>query len=92
MSRILFACVALTLAACADPKDLNGDGIVDATESGRSPDTVSLIAPSTPIGTVSGVVVDSLQAPIPGVNVTLVIGEGTDASNTRKLSTSADGA
>ena len=39
MSRILFACVALTLAACADPKDLNGDGIVDATESGRSPDT-----------------------------------------------------
>lgn len=93
MSRILLACVAFTLAACANPQDLNGDGIADAEAAkGRSPDTVSLIAPSTPIGSISGVVVNSLQAPLEGVNVTLVLGNGADASHTTKVSTSADGA
>lgn len=92
MSRILTACAIFALAACANPQDLNGDGIVDADEKGRSPDSVSLIAPSNPIGTISGVVVNTNQAPLEGANVTLVLGNGADASHTTKVTTSADGA
>lgn len=92
MNRILSACAIFALASCANYQDLNGDGVADADEKGRSPDTTQLIAPSSPVGTVSGIVVNSLQAPIEGVNVVLILGEGADASNTTKATTSADGA
>ncbi|MBL8922861.1 MAG: carboxypeptidase regulatory-like domain-containing protein [Myxococcaceae bacterium] len=92
MNRILSACAIFALASCANYQDLNGDGVADADEKGRAPDTTQLIAPSSPVGTVSGVVVTTLQTPIEGVNATLVLGEGADATHTYKATTSADGA
>jgi hypothetical protein len=91
-ARVLSACAIFALASCAASQDLDGDGIADADEKGRSPDSISLIAPSSPVGTVSGVVVNSLMVPIEGVNATLVLGDGADASHTYKATTSADGA
>ncbi|MFZ5788018.1 MAG: carboxypeptidase-like regulatory domain-containing protein [Acidobacteriota bacterium] len=86
MSRILIAaCALVALASCAPQTDANGDGIADGT---RSPDSVSLIAPSTPVGTVSGVVVNTLQGPIEGVAVKLVLGEGKPSYS---ANTAADG-
>lgn len=92
MHRLLSACAIFALASCANYQDLNGDGVADADEKGRNPDTTQLIAPSSPVGTLSGVVVNSLQAPIEGVNAVLVLGDGADASHTYKATTSADGA
>lgn len=92
MSRILIGCALLFVSACANSQDLNGDGVADADEKGRSPDTVQLVAPSSPIGSLSGMVVDSLQVGIAGVNVTLVLGDGPDASHTFEATTSTDGA
>ncbi|MFT3708698.1 MAG: carboxypeptidase-like regulatory domain-containing protein [Archangium sp.] len=91
MSRLLSACAIFALASCANYQDLDHDGIADAEEKGRNPDTVQLIAPSTPVGTVSGVVVNSLMAPIEGVNVTLILGEGM-ANNVYKVTTTPEGA
>jgi hypothetical protein len=90
MSRILIGGALLFVSACANSQDLNGDGVADADARGRSPDTVQLIAPSNPIGTVSGMVVNSLQVGIDGVKVTLVLGE-TGAAPTEEVLTSADG-
>jgi len=89
-SCVFLAC--LTLTACAKFVDANGDGIADAEQNGRAPDTVSLVAPSNPVGTLSGVVVNSLQVGIESVDVTLVLGEGADASHTWKTQTTRDGA
>lgn len=87
-NSLLMACAVFAFA-CAPIVDENGDGIADGT---RAPDTTSLIAPSNPVGTISGVVVNSNQAPIEGVNVTLVLGDGADASHVRKGVTNGDGA
>lgn len=92
MTRILIGSALLFVSACANSQDLNGDGVADADEKGRSPDTVQLIAPSSPVGTISGMVVNSLQVGIDGVSVTLVLGEGPDASRTAEVLTSTDGA
>lgn len=92
MSRILIGSALVFLAACANSQDLNGDGIADAEQTGRSPNTVQLVAPSAPVGTVSGLVMTSLQTAIEGVNVTLLIGDGTDAAHIYKTTTTTDGA
>lgn len=89
MTRLLTACAVLSLAACAPMTDENGDGIADGVQS---PNSVSSIAPATPIGTVSGVVVNALNQGIDGVQVTLVLGEGADATKTYKTTTTTDGA
>ncbi len=88
MTRLLAACATLALVACATPEDANGDGIADGI---RTPDSVSTIAPSTPVGTISGVVANSLFAPLDGAQVTLVLGAGGDASRTYKATTNAEG-
>ena len=90
MSRIFTLCAAaLSLAACAPKDDLNGDGIVDGV---RHPNSVSQIAPSTPVGTISGVVINTQNTGIEGAQVTMIVGEGSDASRTYKTTTNAEGA
>lgn len=89
MPRLLTACLALALVSCATPEDANGDGIADGI---RSPDTTSVVAPSTPVGSISGLVMNTLYAPLDGVQVTLVLGEGADASRTMRTTTNSDGA
>lgn len=88
MTRILAACMVLALAACAPKEDANGDGIVDGV---REPDSVSQVAPSTPVGTVSGTVVTSLNTPIDGVQVTLTLGSGAEGGAAFTSNTNAQG-
>lgn len=90
MSRILTLCAAaISLAACAPKDDLNGDGIVDGV---RDPDSVSQVAPSNPVGTISGVVINTQNTGIEGAQVTMILGEGADASRTYKTTTNGEGA
>ncbi|MGV3620681.1 MAG: carboxypeptidase-like regulatory domain-containing protein [Archangium sp.] len=79
MTRILSACMVLALAACAPKEDANGDGIADGI---RDPNSVSQVAPSNPIGTVSGTVVNASGLPIDGVEVKLVLGNGEGSTFT----------
>src|SRR5512140_757866 len=58
------------LFACG-PTDSNGDGIADGV---RDPNNVTLVGPSTPTGTVSGLVLDSHFAPLVGARVTINVG------------------
>jgi hypothetical protein len=89
MNRLLIACAVLGLAACAQLEDANGDGIADGV---RKPDSVSVVAPSTPVGTLSGAVTTTTFAPLDGVQVTLILGSGADASRVRTTTTNAQGA
>lgn len=88
MSRILTVCAVLALG-CAPMTDANHDGIVDGV---RTPNSISQVAPSTPVGSISGVVVNSLNAGIEGVQVVMVLGNGADASRTYKTTTNTEGA
>ncbi len=88
MTRILAACMVLALAACAPKEDLNGDGIVDGV---REPDSVSQIAPSSPVGSISGAVLNTNNQPIDGVQVTLVLGAGAEGAPTYSTNTTAQG-
>ncbi|WP_187345417.1 carboxypeptidase-like regulatory domain-containing protein [Cystobacter ferrugineus] len=63
----------LLVLACG-PKDENGDGIADGI---RDPDSVSVVAPANPKGTVSGQVLDTAMQPLAGVSVRLTIGSDT---------------
>ncbi len=72
----------LLVMGCQGPQDLDGDGIIDGV---RSPDSVSVVAPSTPKGTVSGQVVNSRMDPMTDATVTLTLGSATtDAPVTTK--------
>jgi carboxypeptidase family protein len=69
----------LLVIGCADPEvktpeDKDGDGIADGV---REPDLVTVVAPATPKGTVSGQVLDTRMAPLEGVSVRLTIGSAT---------------
>ncbi|HEX8536831.1 MAG TPA: carboxypeptidase-like regulatory domain-containing protein [Cystobacter sp.] len=63
----------LLVLACG-PKDENGDGIADGV---REPDSVSVVAPANPKGTVSGQVLDTAMQPLSGASVRLTIGSDT---------------
>ena len=52
---------------------------------------VSQVASSKPLGTLSGLVLNTHFAALDGVNVTLVLGEGADGSATYKATTNASG-
>lgn len=67
MRRVLLAAL-VTLCACSGsaPTDANHDGIGDGP---YTPNDVSVIAPSTPVGNISGTVLDGDGAPLSGVNV-----------------------
>lgn len=64
----------LLVVGCAGPEDKNGDGIVDGV---REPDSVTVVAPASPKGTVSGQVLDTRMAPLEGASVRLTIGSAT---------------
>ncbi len=89
MSRIFTAAALLALSACATKEDKNGDGIVDGLQE---PNSVSQVAPSTPVGTISGVVINSLNVGIEGVQVVMVLGDGADATKTYNTTTNLQGA
>ncbi|WP_162159682.1 carboxypeptidase-like regulatory domain-containing protein [Cystobacter fuscus] len=63
----------LLVLACG-PKDENGDGIADGV---RDPDSVSVVAPANPKGTVSGQVLDTAMQPLAGASIRLTIGSDT---------------
>ncbi|MET0406129.1 MAG: carboxypeptidase-like regulatory domain-containing protein [Cystobacter sp.] len=63
----------LLMLACG-PKDEDGDGIEDGI---RKPDSVSVVAPSTPIGTVSGQVLNTRMEPLADASIRLLIGSDT---------------
>jgi len=67
MRRVLLAAL-VTLCACSGgtPTDANHDGIGDGP---YAPNDVSVIAPSTPVGNISGTVLDGDGAPLSGVSV-----------------------
>lgn len=90
MSRVLTPfLLAAILAACGAPPDTNKDGISDAV---RNPDSVTQVAPTTPVGTVSGVVVNTKFVGLDGVNVTLVLGGNSDGMGSAyKATTDAEG-
>ena len=62
--------VTCLLAGCG-PQDLNKDGIADGV---KEPNSVSLVAPSTPIGTLSGQVLTTRLTPLEGAKVSLAVG------------------
>ena len=87
MKRLILPAL-LACAACGTPPvDANKDGIADGIQT---PNTVSVVAPVSPVGTVSGQVLDTRFQPLEGVNVSLATG-GTPAVFAKTTST-ADGA
>src|SRR4051794_21452503 len=88
LARSLFVLSAVGALAACGPQDANGDGIADGI---RTPDTVTEVAPSTPVGTVSGQVLNSRFQGLAGVDVTLNVGAVGTTDSTMKASTDADG-
>ncbi|MBS2027251.1 MAG: carboxypeptidase regulatory-like domain-containing protein [Deltaproteobacteria bacterium] len=67
MRRAIFAALFI-LASCSGSKtDSNNDGIADGVVA---PNDVSVIAPSTPVGNISGTVLDADGAPLANATVT----------------------
>ena len=67
MRRAIFAALFI-LASCSGSKtDANNDGIADGVVA---PNDVSVIAPSTPVGNISGTVLDADGAPLANAVVT----------------------
>jgi hypothetical protein len=64
----------LLVIGCAGSEDKDGDGSAGGV---REPDSVTVVAPATPKGTVSGQVLDTRMAPIEGASVRLTIGSAT---------------
>ncbi|PTL79801.1 carboxypeptidase-like regulatory domain-containing protein [Vitiosangium sp. GDMCC 1.1324] len=64
----------LLVVGCSGPQDANGDGIVDGV---REPDSVSVVAPANPKGTVSGQVLNTRMEPLADASVVLTIGSAT---------------
>lgn len=68
---LAMALLPLLAAGCGSPKDENNDGIADGVQT---PGSVSVVAPSTPMGTVSGQVLNSKFQPLEGVEVAVTVG------------------
>lgn len=88
MSRLVPAIVALALIGCGTPQDANGDGIADGI---RTPDSVSQVAASKAVGSISGTVTNIQLAGLDGVQVSLVLGDGSGAGASYKANTNAEG-
>jgi hypothetical protein len=75
----------LVLTGCGTPvTDDNKDGVADGI---RNPDNVSVVAPSTPKGTVSGQVLTTRLTPLSEATVDMTIGSASG----RKATTDANG-
>ena len=86
MARRLPTLACLIIAACGGAKDANNDGIADGV---LTPDSVSAVAPSKPIGSLSGAVLDSRLQPLTDASVTLNLGGPSDVAG-GNLSTKTD--
>ena len=73
------ALLCSVVAACGSGTDANGDGIADGV---RSPDSVSVVGPSNPVGTLSGQVLYTDFKPLNGVKVSAIVGSATTDSKT----------
>ena len=67
MRRAILAALLALTACSSSSTDSNNDGIADGT---YKPNDVSVIAPSSPKGNISGLVLDADGAPLSGVTVT----------------------
>jgi hypothetical protein len=86
MRRALLLLSAIA-CSCGSPTDANHDGIADGV---HSPDSVSLVAPSTPVGSISGQVLDMKFGPLDGVAVDVLIG-GTASDDGTMFHVNSDG-
>jgi hypothetical protein len=74
--HLVFAVVPFLALGCGeDLKDENGDGIADGV---REPDTVTVVTPATPKGTVSGQVLTTDLRPLGEVSVEMTIGSAAE--------------
>ena len=76
MKKTLAMMLPLVALGCGSAEDKNGDGIADGV---RNPDTVSVVAPATPKGTVSGQVLTTRLTPLEAATVAMTIGNATAA-------------
>lgn len=74
LARSIIPLLCAVAAASCGPTDENGDGIADGIQS---PDSVTAVAPSTPIGSVSGIVLDTRFRPIEGADIKMNVGGPT---------------
>ncbi|QSQ20824.1 carboxypeptidase regulatory-like domain-containing protein [Pyxidicoccus parkwayensis] len=74
--HLVFAVVPFLALGCGeDLKDENGDGIADGV---RAPDSVTVVTPATPKGTVSGQVLGTDLKPLGEASVKMTIGSSAD--------------
>jgi hypothetical protein len=74
--HLVFALVPLLSLGCGDDlKDENGDGIADGV---REPDSVTVVSPATPKGTVSGQVLSTKYTPLDSVTVEMTVGNSEE--------------
>lgn len=89
MIRPLMPALVFVLVACGNNTDANKDGIADGV---RTPNDTTLVAPSTPVGTVSGIIANTKFIGLEGSQVTLVLGGKSDSSGTTfRATTDVDG-
>ncbi|WP_163863640.1 carboxypeptidase-like regulatory domain-containing protein [Myxococcus eversor] len=74
--HLVMAVVPFLALGCGDDfKDENGDGIADGI---REPDSVTVVTPATPKGTVSGQVLSTDLKPLAEASVEITIGSSAD--------------
>lgn len=74
--HLVFAVVPFLALGCGDDlKDENGDGIADGV---REPDSVTVVTPANPKGTVSGQVLGTDLKPLGEASVKMTIGSSAD--------------
>ncbi len=83
--RTCLTIVGLLLLACGSTTDKNKDGVADGVQT---PNDVSVVEPSTPIGTLSGQVLKADLTALDGVTVTVIMGGTGDADGTAYKATS----
>jgi hypothetical protein len=76
MKKKLAIILPLMALGCGGAQDANNDGIADGV---REPDTISVVAPSTPKGTVSGQVLTTRLTPLTDTKVSMTIGSADAA-------------
>jgi hypothetical protein len=80
MKKKLAIILPLVALGCGGPQDANNDGIADGV---REPDTISVVAPSTPKGTVSGQVLTTRLTPLADTTVVMTLGSATEVLEAR---------
>jgi methionine-rich copper-binding protein CopC len=87
-ARSLVISLCAVAAASCGPTDANGDGIADGI---RSPDSVTAVAPSTPIGSLSGQVMDTRFNPLADTDISVNVG-GPNGLGAEAIKTKTDAA